>query len=166
MKSRPWLNELNISVSRQVHCSNAPADSPKSYCCRNIIVPFLDHITLELEERFEPIHQTKAKLLGPIPSVAATYSIASIAEVGALYSADLPSPRLLSPEFSCWKRACVTALMDKRPDTLEKALLFYDRDDCPNILVLLVIACTLLATTCETERSNSQLKTYLHVTMT
>ena len=60
--------------------------------------------------------------------------------------------------------------MDKRPDTLEKALLFCDRDDYPNIIfVLLVIACTLLVTTCEMERSNSQLKllkTYLRSTMT
>ena len=47
-------NELNISVStpritsRQVHRSNAPADSPESYYRRNIMVPFLDHITSEL----------------------------------------------------------------------------------------------------------------------
>ena len=133
------------------------------------MVPFLDHITSELEERFGPIHQTKVKLLGLVPSVTATYPVASIAEVGALYSADLPSPHLLSTEFSRWKRACVTAPVDKRPDTLEKAPLFYDRDDYPNIFVLLVIACTLLVTTCETERSNSQLKllkTYHRSTMT
>ena len=168
-------NELNISVStpritcRQVHRSNTPADSPESYYRRNIMVPFLDHITSELEERFGPIHQTKVKLLGLVPSVAATFPVASIAEVGALYSADLPSPYLLSTEFSRWKRACVTAPVDKRPDTLEKALLFCDRDDYPNIFVLLVIACTLPVTTCETERSNSQLKllkTYLRSTMT
>ena len=89
-----------------------------------------------------------------------------LAEVGALYSVDLPSPHLLSTDFSRWKRA---APVDKRPDTLEKALLFCDRDDYPNIFVLLVIACTLPVTTCETERSNSQLKllkTYLRSTMT
>ena len=139
---------------------------PESYYRRKVMVPFLDHITSESEERFGPIHQTKVKLLGLIPSVAATYPIASIAEVGALYSADLPSPHLLSTEFSRWKRV---SPVDKMPDTLEKALLFCDRDDYPNIFVLLVIACTLLVTTCETERSNSQLKllkTYLCSTMT
>ena len=168
-------SELNISVStpritfRQVHRSNASADSPETYYCRNIMIPFLDHITLELEERFGPVHQTKVKLLGLVPSAAATYSVASIAEVGALYIADLPSPHLLSTEFSRWKRACASTPMDKRADTLEKALLFCDRGDYPNISVLLAIACTLPVTTCETERSNSQLKllkTYLRSTMT
>ena len=177
-----WFNEmttladkLNISVSipriasRQVHRSNAPADSPESYYRRNIMIPFLDHITMELEERFGPIHQTKVKLLGLIPSVAATYPIASISEVGDLYSADLPSPHLLTIEFSRWKRACTSTPVEKRPDTLENALLFCDKDDYPNIFVLLLIACTLPVTTCETERSNSQLKllkTYLRSSMT
>ena len=44
-----------------------------------------------------------------------------------------------------------------------------DKDDFPNISILLAIACTLPVTTCETERSNSQLKllkTYLRSTMT
>ena len=121
------------------------------------MIPFLDHIT------------SKVKLLGLILSVAATYPVASIAEVGALYSADLPSPQLLSTKFSRWKRACASTPVDKRPDTLEKVLLFCDRDDYPNIFVLLVMACTLLVTTYETERSNSQLKllkTYLRSTMT
>ena len=167
-------NELDISVStpritcRQVYRSNASADSPESYYHRNIMITFLDHISL-LEERFGPVHQTKVKLLGLIPSVTATYSVASIAEVGALYSADLPSPHLLSTEFSRWKRACASTPVDKRADMLEKALLFCDRDDYPNIFVLLVIACTLPVTTCEMERSNSQLKllkTYIHSTMT
>ena len=75
---------------------------------------FLDHLTSELEERFGLTHQTKVKLFGLIPSIAATYLVASIAEVGALYSADLPSLHLLSTEFSRWKRACVTAPVDKR----------------------------------------------------
>ena len=155
-------NELNISVStpgitsRQVHRCNASADSPESYYRRNIMIPFLDHTTLELEGRFGPVHQTKVKLLGLIPSVAATYSVTSIAEVGALYSADVPSPHLISTEFSCWKRACGSTPMDRTADMLGKALLFCDRDDYPNIFVLLVIACTLLETTCETEKSNSQ----------
>ena len=97
--------KLNISAStpqivpREVHRSNAPADTPKCYYRRNIMLPFLDHITTELEGRFGPIHQTKVKLLGLMPSITATYPIASISEVGALYSADLPSSHLLTTEF-------------------------------------------------------------------
>jgi glutamate/tyrosine decarboxylase-like PLP-dependent enzyme len=57
---------------------------------------------------------------------------------------------------------------DMRPNTLQTALLGCDADAFPNIHVLLVIACTLPVTTCENERSNSQLKllkTYLRTTM-
>ena len=76
-------DDLNIPVttpriaSRQVHRANVPAESPETYYRRNMI-PFLDHITTELESRFGPVHQTKIKLLGLIPSVAATYPSASI----------------------------------------------------------------------------------------
>ena len=75
-----WFNEvktltdeLDIAVStpritaRQVHRANVPADSPEEYYQRNLMIPFLDHITTELEGRFGPIHQTKVKLLGLIP---------------------------------------------------------------------------------------------------
>lgn len=63
-----------------------------------------------------------------------------------------------------------TALLaNKRSNTLQAALLHCDADAFPNIHALLVIACTLPVTTCETERSNSQLKllkTYRRCTMT
>ena len=93
----------------------------------------------------------------------------SVKEVGELYKADLPSPQLLSTEFNRWKIKCTSMQPDKRPSTLEAALQCCDGDDFPNICILLVIACTLPVTTCETERSNSQLKllkTYLRSTMT
>ena len=177
-----WFNEvktladeLDIAVStprttaRQVHCANIPADSLEEYYQRNLMIPFLDHITTELEGRFGPIHQTKVKLLSLIPSLAASYPLASIKEVGDLYKADLQSPHLLSTEFSRWKNRFSSTPVANRPDTLEKALQMCDEDNFPNISILLVIACTLPVTTCKTERSNSQLKllkTYLRSTMT
>ena len=97
-----WFNEvktladeLDIAVStpritaRQVHHANIPADNPEEYYRRNLIIPFLDHINTELEGRFRPIHQIKVKLLGFIPSLAASYPLASIKEVGDLYKSRL-----------------------------------------------------------------------------
>ena len=89
--------------------------------------------------------------------------------VGELYKADLPSPHLLSTEFRRRKGKYSSASLDHRPNTLEGALQFCDKEDFPNIFILLVIACTLPVTTCETERSNTQLKllkTYFRTTMT
>ena len=149
--------ELNILIAtpritaRQIHRSNIPADSPEAYYRRNLVIPFLDHITTELIQWFGPIQQTKVKLLGLIPSIAATYSPASVTEVGELYNADLPSPHLLSTEFRRWKTKYSSTPLDNRPNTLEGALQSCDKD-FPNIFTLLVIACTLPVITCETER--------------
>ena len=109
------------------------------------------------------------KLLGFIPFLAASYPLASIKEVGDLYKADLLQPHLLSTEFSRWKSRFTSTPVANRPDTLKKALQVCDEDDFPNISIMIVIACTLPVTPCETERSNSQLKLlkmYLHSTMT
>ena len=153
----------------RMYCNETPV-SPEAFYRRNLVIPFLDHIT-ELTKRFGPIQQTKVKLLGLIPSVAATYPPASVTEVGELYKADLPSPHLLSTEFRHWKTKYSSAPSQSRPNTLEGALKSCDKEDFSNIftLTLLVIACTLPVTTCETERSNGQLKllkTYLRSTMT
>jgi len=120
-------DELNIPIAtpriaaRQVHHSNIPADSPEAYYRRNLMIPLLDHIITELTERFGPIQQTKVKLLGLIPSVAATYPPSSVTEVGELYKADLPS-HLLSTKFRRWKTKYFSAPLDNRPNTLEGAL--------------------------------------------
>ena len=150
---------------RQVHRANVPADSPEVYYRRNVMMPFLDHMTNEMHARFGSIHQTKVKVLGLVPSVAPTYCLA----VCELYKSDLPSPQLLSTEYIRWKIRCTSIPHDQRPNSLQAALQYCDKDAFPNIYVLLVIACTLPVTTCETERSNSQLKllkTYLRSTMT
>ena len=124
---KTMADELNIPVSipriaaRQVHRSNIPADSPEVYYRRYLMTPFLDHITSELKERFGPIHKTKIKLLGLILSVAASFPLAAIKEVGDLYKADLPSPHMLSTEFSRWKSKSSSTPENKRPDTLEKS---------------------------------------------
>ena len=151
---------------RQVHRANVPADSPEVYYRRNIMMPFLDHITNEMQARCGPIHQTKVKVLGLVPTIAPTYSLASIKDVSELYKADLPSPQLLSTEFNRWKTRCTSIPLDKRPNTLQAALQYCDKDAFPNIYVLLVIACTLPVTTCETNSQLKLLKTYLRSTMT
>ena len=89
------------------------------------------------------------KVLGLVPTIAQTYSLASIKDV---FKADLPSPQLLSTD---WKIRCTSI-----PLTLQAALQYCDKDAFPNIYVLLVIAC------CESGRFNSQLKLLKTYTMT
>lgn len=63
------------------------------------MIPFLDHILVEMQDRFSSVHQQKVKLLGLIPSIAVTYDRASVEEVGQLYETDLPFPQVLGAEY-------------------------------------------------------------------
>uniref|UniRef100_A0A1X7V4Q2 Uncharacterized protein n=1 Tax=Amphimedon queenslandica TaxID=400682 RepID=A0A1X7V4Q2_AMPQE len=92
------VNTPRIS-GRQAHRSNIPADSPEVFYRQNLVVPFLDRITSELTKRFGSTKQTKVKLLGLIPSIAATYPDASIKKVGESHKFCLPSPQLLLTEY-------------------------------------------------------------------
>ena len=51
------INTPRIAV-RQAHQSNIPADSPEVFYRRNLVVPFLDHITSELTKRFGSTERT------------------------------------------------------------------------------------------------------------
>ena len=161
LKKLQSLQLLDIPVTmptihtRQAHRSNISADSPEAYYRRNIMIPFLDHILSEMRHRFGEVHHTKIKLLGLIPSIVVDYDAASIDAVGR---ADLPSPQMLSTEFSCWKSKFASMTSGKRPCSLHSALQHCNSDAFPNIRELLLIACTLPVTVCENERANSQLK--------
>ena len=100
------------------------------------MIPILDYITSELSERFGPVQQTKVKLLGLVPSIAATYPLASVTKVGEQYKADLPSPQLLSTKFRRWKSKFLLKPPHNRPDTFEGALHSCDEEDFPNIFIL------------------------------
>ena len=131
-----FAESINVSVSvpsvisRQVHRSNTPADNPEDYYRRNIMKPFLDHILLEMQERFGGIHHQKVKLLGLIPSIAVSYKCASIEEVGQLYTTDLPSPHMLNTEYRRWKEKW-NSVPVKRPNFLQGALQQCDKDTFP-----------------------------------
>ena len=97
--------DIPISVprthSRQIHRSNIPGDTPEAYYMRNVMIPFLAHILIEMEERFGSTHHTVVKLLGLIP--ASCESISSLQDVSKIYACDLPSPSVLSFKFANWK---------------------------------------------------------------
>ena len=56
---------------RQIHRSNAPADTPSEYYCRSISIPMHNHLLFEIKARFTT-HQKTALLRLCIPSVMVT----------------------------------------------------------------------------------------------
>ena len=56
-------------AGRQRHRAYAPAPTAKEYYRMNMAAPFLDHIILQLGERFEAVTVQASRLLTLVPSV-------------------------------------------------------------------------------------------------
>ena len=154
-------------TSLQKNRSNTPAETAQEYYRRNLAIPFVDHIIVQLESRFSCLSKQSASLLGLVPSVMCRKDI-DITEAANLYDSDLPSPELLRSELFRWKQKFVSLQPDQRPSSCASALKQCDKDFFPNVHVLLRIACTLPCTSCECERSFSvmrRLRTYMRCSM-
>lgn len=151
------------TTGRQNHRSNPGVDSAKDYYRITLFDEFVSHVVAQLQERFidNPAHSTTNGLMHLIPQkcVASGGVPKELAEAVEYYSNDLPYPRVFSIEYEVWTRKwqCVDD-----PKKLPSRL-FEVYSDCspiqfPNIKSLLQIALTVPVTSCECERSFSQLK--------
>ena len=126
------------------------------------MIPFLDHVIQQLTERFDDTHKKIVKLLGLVPQSMCSSGFGRVVpdelnELVEIYQNDLPVPDLFAVEYASWVRYWESK-KDKLPDTLQESLKECDPERFRNIFVLLKIALTLPVTTCENERSHSQLK--------
>jgi len=86
-------------AARQRHlASNAPAPTAKEYYRINVGAPFLDHIILQLRERFDAVTVQASRLLALVPSVMNENQTKSQGVVD-VYRDDLPSPQLFRQNF-------------------------------------------------------------------
>ena len=136
---------------------------------------FLSHILSELKERFlnNPSHAVVVGLLHLLPRVCidlendVTVPKDLVAAVDQ-FSDDLPSSVMFTTEYGLWVRQWKGWTGDV-PQTLTGTLRECSILAYPNIHVLLKLAVVLPVTSCESERSFSQLqliKTAQHSTMT
>lgn len=142
---------------RQQHRSNTEASSPQEYYQRNIVIPFLDHIIMCLNQQFSPSAVIATSLLGLVPNVVCSKEV-SLEEAVKKYEADLPSPELFPMELKRWKNRYLKISQNLRPTSPATAIKDCDQSTFPNISVLLKIACTIPVTSCECERSASVLR--------
>ena len=159
------------TVRQQVHRSNPEASSPEQYYRITLYNEFLSHVIRELEERFPENSSSIHGLLYLIPCECVSNSEgppSQLTQAVNFYKADLPSHGMFSTEYRMWVRKwkqCSSNVPTRIVDTLQQC----DDIEFPNISVLLKLALTLPITSCESERSFSQLKlikTYLRSTMT
>ena len=149
----------------QVHRSNPETSSAEDHFRITLYNEFLSHVVAELDERFvnNPAHEIALGLLYLLPMCSEVESEDGIpkelSEAVDLYKDDLPHPVMVPTEYRMWIRKWKgheeqSAIPGKLVDALQacSAVQF------PNLHILLRIALTLPITTCESERSFSQLK--------
>lgn len=149
---------------RQIHRNNPPSSTPEDYYRICLYDEFLSHVVAELEERFvnNPSQSVVIGLLYLVPSECVRLGDEAgipedLARAVELFKDDLPHPVMFATEYDSWVRewkGCSATV----PDTLVGALHDCSSLSYPNLTVLLSIALTLPITSCESERSFSQLK--------
>ena len=139
-----------------MHCSNVQAQSAEEYFRITIYNEFLPHVISELQSRFVDNASHNVGILHLLPSKCCnTSEDADIPEKLKIdfYTHDLPNAILFPTEYRMW----VTKWSQHGPGP-ENVLSACDSTSFPNIHGLLQLALTLPITSCESERSFSQLK--------
>lgn len=148
-------------TSRQAHRANVTVQSAEEYFRITLYNEFLSHIVTELEERFSSSHHQTLGLLQLLPELCSSRDDTDIpdelSQVATFYSEDLPHPVMLPIEYRMWVLKW-KELDSDLPKKLVDSLKACDAMSFPNIHILLRLALTLPITSCECERSFSQLK--------
>ena len=184
-----WFAEANVmsramtqddiqmprNVGRQVHHDNHPATTTEEFFRRTVAIPFLDHLSRELQDRFQNADVAKDGLqLVPVNVVQAPRGFRKVPEgvrcLCDLWESDLPDINSVEAEFNRWcaKWQRKNEEGEEIPATATKALSQCPKEFYPNLHALLRLICTLPITTAECERSVSRLrmlKTYLRSSM-
>ncbi|XP_062512799.1 52 kDa repressor of the inhibitor of the protein kinase-like [Corticium candelabrum] len=156
---------------RQSHRSNIETCNAEQYYGVTMYNEFLSHVIRELDNRFSGNQYLVHGLLHLVPSKVASESHddfpETLSQAADYFKDDLPHHNMLSIEYRMWVRKWKCS--DEVPTKLVDALKSCDEIQFPNIFVLLKLTLTLPVTTCECERSFSQLiliKTCRRSTMT
>ena len=149
-------------TGRQSHRSNPQVSNPEDYYRITLYNEFLSQVVAEIEKRFtdNPVHGIG--ILSLLPSECCKHEVGDnipleLAQAVDFYQGDLPQPSVFSMEYRAWVRAWKNDT-NEFPCKLVDVLETCDATSSPNIHQLLTIALTLPITSCESERSFSQLK--------
>ena len=150
---------------RQRHRSNPPSSTPEEYYRITLYDEILSHVVSELEERFvnNPSHSITIGLLHLLPSECIKLGSGvvvpeDLAKAVDLFKGDLPHGVMFNTEFNLWVWQWKQCSSEDVSDTLIGALKECSVLAYPNLNALLILALTLSITSCESERSFSQLK--------
>lgn len=150
-------------TGRQIHRNNPPCSSPEDFYRITLYDEFLSHIVSELESRF--VENPASRIVLGIMKLLPSDCVKSVDEESLpndlvhtvqFYEAHLPHPVMIETEFNTW-RAKWRHSGEDPPNKLVDAFKLCSSFQFPNLHTLLRIAITLPITSCESERSFSQL---------
>ena len=147
------------TVFIQRHRPNIPAYSPSEYYKRTLSIPFLDHLTSEMQRRFSPINFELLSAFYALPKVVVHDSswLQRFMKFLSLYENDLPEQRYNGTELKTWE-AKWKMFSGTLPSKLSEVLPLIDKLTFPNVYIALQLAATFPATSCSCERSISVLR--------
>ena len=140
------------SSDRQTLRENHPADTAEEYYRRSVAVPFLDHLVLQMKDRFQNAELAKDGLqlvpdsiiqlpndYMPVPG--------GVQGLADLWHSDLPDVGELPAEYHRWCTRWRGQPQQPVPCTVQGALEACSKDFYPNIHVLLKLLCTSIYVT-------------------
>ena len=155
-------------AGRQTHRSNPPSSTAEDYYRITLYDEFLSHVIAELEDRFlnNPSHKIALGLLYLLPNECASLEDCDhdsipleLAEAVDLYRDDMTHAVMFPTEYGLWVCKWKAHQSEStRPNKLIDVFQVCSDFQYPNIHSLLRVALTLPITSCESERSFSQLK--------
>ena len=132
----------------------------------SLFIPFLDHFTSELKQRFV-LHQkllSNLSVLSPAKIVSVDLKALNLESLVELYGDILPEPDCLKQEIELWRIKWENVPVSERPTCAVSSLQACDATFFPNDFLLLAVLATLPVSTATPERSFStlrRLKTWL-----
>ena len=121
--------------------SNTPSSNPIDHCKTSVVIPLLDSLVIQMQDRFSDEDRHACHLLYLVPSVIVnnTLELSEATEGMLSWENDLPFPKSLGNEPRRWQTMWQSAEKEL-PSDLLLALGACDVDACLNIHRLLVIA--------------------------
>ena len=174
MAEKVNVNESTPRVCKvQMHRNNHPSTSPNEYFQRQITIPLLDHLSAEIDSRFDfenciflkGFYIVPGLFLDCLSEVDWKKEFLSFVEA---YRDDIPSYSSTVAEIELWEKFWKGNIEAKVPKTIGESLKLVDKVAFPNVYTCLKILSVVPVTSCECERSISALrrmKTWLRSTM-
>ena len=154
----------------QIFGDNYPSDDPEHFFREAIFVPYLDHLIVEMEDRFFDQKRKCRSLWGLIHKYcdASPNTAKDLESLLEIYQEDIGSRAAVVPELQLWvikwkKEDIITV-----PSSAIEALCACHADIYPNVYILLTILGTLPVSTATSERSFNNMRrliTYVLSTM-